>query len=923
MLGGSRLAVLATTVWCAPLAQAQTVVPPRVEAPMFPSATTDAIANGLAEDARDRLSSRLALDAFTLMRTPGVTAQEIDVAADMTRLAAELTPDRVESWQDVLAMADLIGPGEEWAARWRDKAVAKLSAMQPANSVLLLRRLAAAISSKQTAEARIKAFDVSLSPTYVKSLPGPVASRLALDAGYLLNRLGDAPGFESYLITSCTLDPANPVSTELRAGLAASIDTPEVAATDLASAINANPASYQLYSRLCRLLMSQGAYEGARRMARNADRAVAPQFGLLGFEVTTPIVVERCLTEWAAGSTEQARRRLHEYDELWRGGLRAFARQRGMSGSAADIESLGIAPVTEVEVLRLALEMADESLASLPAADGTAPSADATTKRRDAVDAARREALEGLDAQARSIAGHTAAGIAAKAGPLLLGAQLCAASLGSEATTRNWIAKVEAIAPLDAKTLARFDGWIALKKGDATTALEHFKQADADAPLTRLGMAEAQRLLGDSAASLDLLASLARQDAAGPIGLLARTRWQVQSKKPLMAPKADAFERIAASVPVYWDAVLRNEQRPLLLDGEPVKSNLRPFDPMRVRVTLTNTSPYPLAIESGGPIDVAVALQPTRLQDGTMNEPPCIVQMDGALVLAPGAKVTTESDLRRWPVGLLVEQKPLVSASITFRAVSNPVYVGRGASVGALGAESLIEPMVIAAPVTNDSWIESQLHAIRNPDTAGDLLSAALLMWVGARAEADEKDYADAVVNAEAAAAAASQAHRLAYLEAVKEAQAKGTEAPTEPEPVPPEVIDPSKWPYAKWKDAVWHGITESIVRMPNEAQAWMLLVSPGRSDGMDSVRAAVRANDDAVVRLCYLYGAIVAVDDPVLAQELASTDPVRANRAQALQSMLRRNLQGALDLRKRERGGREFDPAAPAPTGQGGAPTP
>lgn len=896
--------------------QPPAAAPTPVQAPVLPS---DGVAGGLDREASTRLSSRLALDAYSIVRTQGVTAQEIDVALDMAVTAASIRPDEVEAWRDVLALADLVGAGQESTVGIQAKALAELARLQPGNQIVVLRKLAMAIGSRQTAEARMKGFELALSPPYSSTLAPPVASRLALDAALLQNRLGDAHAFENWLGRACTIDPANPISAAMRAGLSASLDAPERIAADLVAAINANPSSFELYSRMCRLLMSQGAYEGARRMARNADFAVRPQFELVGFEPVTPIVVERCMAEWAAGSTQQARRRLHEFDQLRLQVFRDLARQQGLTGSREDIESMGFAPDGQAEVLRLALELADVALAG-KGADSARPDAPSAPSKpiqapdsSDNVTTVRSAVLMGLDAQARTIAGHDDASVAVRVAPLLLGAQLCAASLGPEKETRDWIARVEALAPLDPKALARFEGWIALARGDAPTAGRHFSEADPDAPLTMLGMAEVQRLEGRADESLLLLSRLATRDAAGPIGLLARARWEAQAGRRLELPRAREFERLAKDVPEFWDAVLRNEKAAILIDGKPAKAMLQPFDPMVVRLTVTNVSPYALAFDEGGPLMPSLVLQPTRLQSGTAVDSPAVVQVDSALLLMPGQKAIIDSDLRRWPVGLAAEQRPLDSASISFRAVANPVFVGRGVVLGALGAEAPIEPMFVKAPVTNDAWIESALAAVRNPDTPSDLQDAALLMWVGAGAEAQAKQRNDALANAANAADAKSRVQRAADLAAIERAKAAGQEPPAMRDPVEPEPVDESKWPLVRWQDPVWDAVAGSITRMPPHAQAWLLLVSPGRAEGMDKVRAAVRDVQDPTVRLAYLFGAIVTQDDPVMMEELASTDPVRVNRAQGLLATLRRNLQGALDLRKLQMDQQpEFDVTSP-----------
>jgi hypothetical protein len=878
------------------------------EPPILP---VDPAASGLAADATRRLASRLALDAYSLVRTPGVTAQEIDVALDMVVTAASIMPDSVEAWRDVLALADFIGAGQESCASIRAKALGELARLEPGNQVVLLRKLASAISARQTAEERMKGFELALAPAYAATLAPPIASRLALDAALLQNRLGDAPTFEHWLGRACTIDPANPVSAAMRAGLSASLDAPERIASDLVAAIKANPSSYELYSRLGRLLMSQGAYEGARRMARNADFAVRPQFELVGFEPVTPIVVERCMAEWAAGSTEQARRRLHEFDQLRLRVFRDVARQQGLSGSREDIENLGFAPDGQTEVLRLALQLADESLARQSAAP-PAPSAPSPSAS-DEVAKVRTAVLQGLDAQARSIEGHEDASVASKVAPLLLGAQLCAASLGPERETRDWLARIEAVAPLEPKALSRFEGWISLARGDAATAGRHFAESDPESPLTLLGLAEVQRLQGQAAESLATLSKLAIRDAAGPIGLLARARWEAQAGRRLDLPRARDFERIAKEVPEFWDAVLRNEKSAVLIDGRPVRTMLEPFDPMVVRLTITNVSPFALAFDDGGPLLPSLVLQPTRLQSGTYSDPLGVVQVDSALALMPGGKTVVETDLRRWPVGLAAEQRPLESASISFRAVMNPVFVGRGVALGALGAEAPIEPMFVKAPITNDAWIESAIAAVRNPDTASDLLDAALLMWVGAGAEVQAKQRDDAVTNAAGAADKENRARRSADLQAIEEAKAQGKAQPAMRDPIEPEPIDESKWPLVRWRDPVWDAVAASIARMPPHAQAWLMLVSPARAEGMDKVRAVVSKVQDPTLRLAYLFGAIVTQDDPVLKDELASTDPVRVTRAQGLLATLRRNLQGALDLRKIQEGQQpEFDVKSP-----------
>jgi hypothetical protein len=221
--------------------------------------------------------------------------------------------------------------------------------------------------------------------------------------------------------------------------------------------------------------------------------------------------------------------------------------------------------------------------------------------------------------------------------------------------------------------------------------------------------------------------------------------------------------------------------------------------------------------------------------------------------------------------------------------------------------------MIVTAPITNDAWIEAAIAAVRNPDTPSDLLDVALLMWVGAAAEVQSKAREDERANALNAADAATRIQRAADLEAIERAKAAKQPPPPEREPVQPKAIDESKYPLVRWQQQVWDAVAASTARLPPHAQAWLLLISPGRSQGMDKVRDAVRDVQDPLVRLCYLYGAIVTQDDPVLAQELASTDPVRAHRAQGMQTMLRRNLQGALDLRKLELDAqRQFDVTSP-----------
>ena len=172
-------------------------------APVAPvaQATATAAAPATFEQRIDRmLSAALLADLFPFTRDPDISDEGYEAAMALALQCARLAPERRAGWDLVILLADQVEGGAPDAARAaRRESLAALARLDPADDVIRLARVAEAIESHTTADARVRAYESMLAPANRAALGGPVASRLAYQLASLESRIGNTELFARWL----------------------------------------------------------------------------------------------------------------------------------------------------------------------------------------------------------------------------------------------------------------------------------------------------------------------------------------------------------------------------------------------------------------------------------------------------------------------------------------------------------------------------------------------------------------------------------------------------------------------------------------------------------------------------------------------------------------------------------------------------
>ena len=259
----------------------------------------------------------------------------------------------------------------------------------------------------------------------------------------------------------------------------------------------------------------------------------------------------------------------------------------------------------------------------------------------------------------------------------------------------------------------------------------------------------------------------------------------------------------------------------------PTNSPFEPYEPIVINLEITNNAPFPLTMESGGPIRPQVVIYPTAQ---IAREPridaikPMVVDINRRLRLEPHATLVVPVDLRRGALKETLDARPLQGATMKLRAILNFVVASSGAvGPGILGSEVEYAPIRVDGVRVNETWLNDAIAAILEPDSPGDLEKMALL------------------------------SHAVARMVIAG------------PRAVPP--------PMRRLSADAATALTEAYPKLDPVSQAWLLTVLP-RHAALEPLRDMARESEDSVVTIAYLTYAVRGLDDPVLVAAKDSEDP-------------------------------------------------
>jgi tetratricopeptide (TPR) repeat protein len=695
-------------------------------APVEPVAqsTATAAAPATFEQRIDRmLSAALLADLFPFTRDPDISDEGYEAAMALALQCARLSPERRAGWDLVILLADQVEGGAPDAARAaRRESLAALARLDPADDVIRLARVAEAIESHTTADARVRAYESMLAPANRAALGGPVASRLAYQLASLESRIGNTELFARWLAESVKADPGYPAAAQAAAGFfRMRVSDPAADVELLSVAVEANPRDLATWSALVSVLLDGGAFKGAERAARlaitvaEAERRAETVYSLTG-DLATAL--------WGSGQRAEA---MHELDLRMNRLTEDFRRMISLMDPSITNERL----TREFPPLPSSLSIAMLGVAKK---DGN------QKKLAELLD----QALRGADAEIRRAKerGDPDAAIGSydiqKVTTLLL--------FGSEMrTVPGLIESAAKSGALGDDGKARFEAMLLWRQGkpeEAAKALEPMREND---PLAHYAYASALADLKRPHEAAKEFRAIAESRIGTSISLLALDRLaEVLGQQVVLTSQlTPALKEVSAALdkaletqlPLALDEMMEHPLRALTVEVTPSSTQIKPYEQFSFTIRMRNNSRIPLAIGGDCPITGKVTMRAAAPRPGNSDPaelPPQPILIDRRLRLGPGEEITVNIEADLTMVGLVLNVQPLDAHLVSVAVVSNPSAATGGISAGFLGSVTGCPPIQFTGVDVTAEWLTESRALIRSAGNVDAVTRLALLVHAAA-----------------------------------------------------------------------------------------------------------------------------------------------------------------------------------------------
>lgn len=573
------------------------------------------------------------------------------------RMQANPTPEDYRVAMLALDLARTYAPEEPillrrqieaaWSAGMDARAVELTRALirlDPADEVALLRVIATGIERIQTVEERLSAYERLLG---AQSVSPAVRSRLALDAAMLARETRDERRFVDLLATAAQLDSTNKEAAALAlAYYDQSVGGPVGRVEMLANLLLADPVDPQVHGRLSDHLARGGAFEQALRFHDHEQHLLAAG----GRAPGVPAALHRIQLRWLAHGPQgladelelpllQERARLTQ--------ILRMMQERGEETQGMQQPS-DILPAPDAAMLRMLLADA--------AGDPTAASRASEDLRGSTAERLRQMLLatQGDRAEARKVALLATQVRAETALAMVLAGvqtELVRADIrqANEAMDRA-IADETMLGEIDVEVLtpareqlnlavALLDTLDAIGTPEADERLADLKRRmeERTAPMAALAYAHALIAHGRTLDAQPLLRGIVREDPASTWGA-----WAHQELLDLgfgsPYPDSSAIAAAAAAIPDWLDRMVEKPENFMAMSVHALEPSEHVTDITRLRLTLRNNSPIPLAVGPSAPISSRLLLSPVLDADLDRLTPvaiPEVSSVDTRLRLMP------------------------------------------------------------------------------------------------------------------------------------------------------------------------------------------------------------------------------------------------------------------------------------------------
>ncbi len=756
---------------------------------------------------RRLLAGQYLRTAIALQETRSVDIRALQDAVFLLQQATDLDPDNVEIWRILLELIDSQDRPEDDGLR--QTVLEHIAQLDPNDDVVQLRLINTSIAQYQTLQERIEAYEQLLSPQKRAELGDVITSRLALDLALLLSRNNDVQGYSKWVGEAVAVDPSNRAAVAEAAGFfRMNVEDAFAEAELLTSLMLADPTEVITQVSLAQLLLDHGAYAAADRIYRLTEDTFEASASL----APNGMLADRAVAQWGRGDAEAAlltiRRRQNQADLIFR----QRVRQQKPELSRLELARIKAPVAATLATIRAAIHnrLGDDQVESSLLAVQLAYQSEIGQLR----------GAENPDTNAvLDLYLQTAWVLVWLDGDMDLVATLL--------DNAKVILGQESLSP---SVQSRFDGWIALRRGEPDQAIALLETNAEDDLAAQLGLAVAHLRKGNLHDGAAGLLRVARAQPGTLIGvwatdLLAEVIGR-RLKPAELNPQAEQFIELIGSIPLIYDRFAREPGLAVELRIVPAKDTFKPYEPIIINLEITNRAPFPLAIDNGGPIRSRIVLVPSiqiarDLRISRLD--PIVVDIDRRLRLEPRQTLVVPIDLRRTRINdLLNNLHPMRGALLKIRAVSNFWVPTEGVvRSGVLGSDiELRQPVRVDGVRLTQPWLEYAMAAAIAPASTDDLVTMVLLS-------------------------------RLALV--------------LQPEQATPEVIQ-------LVRDSV-EALVEGFAKIDSISQAWLLTALP--SIGLlEPIMAMARKSPDKYVQISYLLYQVSGPSDPMLDAAKRSDDP-------------------------------------------------
>lgn len=779
------------------------------------AATMAAPAEAATPSPPQRLAGQFVRAARYLLTINPLTVEALDGAVILIEEATDLDQNNPETWR---LAAEIAALAERDILQRR--AVERIVELDPDDQVARLQLISLQLDEHQTVEARVEAYERWLDPANRSHLNPAVASRLALDLALLERRRGNISAFTDWLAEAVALDSANRAAVSIAAGyFRVNVDDPYAEAELLVALLLAAPTDITTQAVLGAHLLSHGAYTGADRMYSLAIDSYA------GAESRPPsdLVADLAIARWGRGDLQSALQaiRVHQAWADERHRMRLREENPDLTPLERAREYAVMTPILATVAAALQSELSPDGGQEF-AFRRVAEAYDVMIQHvRDATDLTEDQRQQRLAELHLELAFTT----------LWLNGEIDRA--------REAIGAATAARPISDVARARFDGWIALREGDAQRAADLLEPHAEEDPAAQLGLAVAWQSLGQTRNAARQYLAVARGQRGTLLGVWAADRLAtLLGQRVALDDIARRLEALIAEIGTTMDRFPSQPNSAVSIRVTSSKPTFGPYEPLIVNIEISNNSKLPLAIDRAGPIRPEIALLPSIqiARAGSANAPPVIVSINRRLRLMPRERLTIPVDLRRTQTGALLESYPVPGAMVGVRGVMNfTVTPQRAIRPGLLGSEHESAPIRVDGVRVSEAWVESTLAALAQTDNTPDLDRLALLGQL---------------------------------------ARSRPTAGVTD-----------ERWAMIRDSRAL---LAERFAQLNPVSQAWLLTVLPD-VEALEATSAIARKSEDRLVRLAQLAFRVNQTDDPMIDAALRSDDPTLRRFAEVVRHVFER----------------------------------